>query len=68
MKIRTIMQTQTVRDRVVAKFTMGAATAINEFNLSEHDMYCLLLAAEKEAGEYDITRKNIEDAAKVLGL
>lgn len=61
------------RQQIIDKFTVGAATAIRQYQISEHDMQCLLLSAEKNAIDdcgplASITRKHIESAADILGI
>ena len=68
------MKTDTsTRDIIISKFTVGASAAIQEYDLNEHNMFCLLVGAEKNAIDdcgtlASITRKHIEDAAKILGI
>lgn len=66
------MQTTTI-ERVEGKLTVDARLAVKTLNLCEHNLYCLLVAAEKNAiddcGELaGITRKHVEDAAQFLGI
>lgn len=62
------MYSTTVMERIQAKLTMGAANAISELRLNEHNLYCLLIAAEKNAGRDDVSRADVESAAQVLGI